>query len=329
MSAKTPALLEVRRAVRVWLETFEANSKVCIGVSGGADSLALAIATMLEADSFGIDLVAVIVDHGLQEESAEISVKTRSKLEKLGYKDIFLGRANIKMVDGLEASARRARYQIFHQALDTYGAKYFFLGHTKNDQAEGVLLGLARGSGTRSLSGMQEVNGEFIRPFLGTNRETTEAACIEAGVDFWIDPHNSNLEFTRVKIREKILPLIEEEIAPGAIDALARSATILGQDADALDGWADRVFEQINPADIAISTLTELPIAIRSRVLRRAIYALGAPDGSISAAHLAPIEALVSDWRGQGHTSLPGGVKVGRISGRLSLSNTETNETKK
>ena len=152
---------------------------------------------------------------------------------------------------------------------------------------------------------------------------------MEAGVDFWVDPHNSNLEFTRVKVREKILPLIEEEIAPGAIDALARSAKILGQDADALDEWADRVFELINPEDIAILALTELPIAVRSRVLRRAIYALGAPDGSISAAHLAPIEALVSDWHGQGHTSLPGGVKVGRISGRLSLSNTETNETKK
>ena len=326
MNGKTPALIELRSAVRFWFEKLEANSKVCIGVSGGADSLALAAAAKLESKNFAIDLIAVVVDHGIQQNSAEVAAEVKNKLAKLGYTDIFVNRANIQITDGIEASARRARYKIFEQAMETYGAQTFLLGHTKNDQAEGVLLGLARGSGTKSLSAMSQVSGPYIRPFLSIDRETTEAACREAGIEFWVDPHNSNEEFTRVRVRENILPLLEKEIGPGIVDALSRSAKILREDAIALDDWADEVFAQINPSDIEVSTLAALPIAIRSRVLRKAIYAAGAPIGSISAAHLEPIEAFVSDWRGQGHTSLPGGVKVCRISGRLSLLQQESNQ---
>ena len=320
MSIKTPALLELRQAVRFWFEKLEPNSKVCIGVSGGADSLALAAAAKLESKNFSIDLVAVIVDHGLQANSAEIAEFAKQQLIKLGFQDIFVGRASVQITDGLEASARRARYKVFQQAIETYGPNTFLLGHTKNDQAEGVLLGLARGSGTKSLSGMQEVSGIFVRPLLGIDRATTEIACHESNIEYWVDPHNSNQEFTRVRVRENILPLLENDIGPGIIDALARSAKILREDAIALDEWAENVFRQVEPMDIEISILATLPVAVRSRVLRMAIYAAGAPAGSISAAHLEPIEAFVSDWRGQGHTSLPGGVKVCRISGRLSLS---------
>jgi tRNA(Ile)-lysidine synthase len=167
---------------------------------------------------------------------------------------------------------------------------------------------------------MQEVSGIFVRPLLGIDRATTEIACHESNIEYWVDPHNSNQDFTRVRVRENILPLLENEIGPGIIDALARSAKILREDATALDEWAESVFRQVMPMDIEISILDGLPVAVRSRVLRMAIYAAGAPAGSISAAHLEPIEAFVSDWRGQGHTSLPGGVKVCRISGRLSLS---------
>jgi tRNA(Ile)-lysidine synthase len=329
VSVKTPALLELRNAVRFWFQKLEENSKVCIGVSGGADSMALAIVAKLEAADFNLDLVAVIIDHNLQENSAEVATSTKKKLESIGYSDIFVGKANVLVTDGVEASARRARYLVFQQALETYGSKVFLLGHTKNDQAEGVLLGLARGSGTKSLSGMAEISGPFIRPFLNVDRSTTQAACDESGIEYWSDPHNLNTEFTRVRIRENILPLIEKEIGPGIIDALSRSAKILREDATALDEWAERTFGEVDPTDIEISFLVALPIAVRSRVLRLAIYAAGAPSGSISATHLEPIEAFVSDWRGQGHTSLPGGVKVCRISGRLSLSKPQPNQPEK
>ena len=329
MSVKTPALLELRQAVRPWFEKLEPNSRVCVGVSGGADSLALAIVAKMEANNFAIELIAVVVDHGLQENSAEIAYLTKKKLEKIGYSDIFIGKAVVQLTDGLESSARRARYKVFQQAMETFSATTFLLGHTKNDQAEGVLLGLARGSGTKSLSGMQAVSGAFVRPFLSIGRAQTEAACREAGVEFWSDPHNFSNEFARVRVRKNILPLLEEEIGPGIIDALARSAKILREDASALDQWAESVFSEIDPSDIDISALALLPIAVRSRVLLRAIYAAGAPAGSISASHLEPIEALVSDWGGQGHTSLPGGVKVRRISGRLSLLQQKPNQAEK
>ena len=238
VSIKTPALLELRQAVRFWFEKLEPNSKVCIGVSGGADSLALAAAAKLESKNFSIDLVAVIVDHGLQANSAEIAEFAKQQLIKLGFQDIFVGRASVQITDGLEASARRARYKVFQQAIETYGPNTFLLGHTKNDQAEGVLLGLARGSGTKSLSGMQEVSGIFVRPLLGIDRATTEIACHESNIEYWVDPHNSNQDFTRVRVRDNILPLLENDIGPGIIDALARSAKILREDAIALDEWA-------------------------------------------------------------------------------------------
>ena len=320
MSAANPATVELRRTLRPWLSNLPPYSKALVGVSGGADSLALAIGLKLEAQNLNVDVIPVVVDHGLQENSDVIAKSVVERLKGLGFAEVFSARTQVTMLDGLEASARRARYQIFNQALDTYGAGVFFLGHTENDQAESVLLGLARGSGTKSLSGMAQVNRAFIRPLLNLSREVTEEVCAENKIEYWSDPHNLNEDFTRVRVRKNILPLMESEIGPGIIKALARSARILREDSQALDALASEFLVGRLVNDLEISELAALPKAIRSRVLRLAIYSAGAPAGSISAEHLEPIEALVTDWHGQGVTSLPGGVKVTRLSGRLSLS---------
>jgi tRNA(Ile)-lysidine synthase len=220
----------------------------------------------------------------------------------------------------MEASARRARYAALNEIAESTNAVAIFLGHTRDDQAETVLLGLARGSGTRSLSGMAERIDKYRRPLLSITRSQTEAACKEAGIKYWNDPHNQSMEYARVRVREKVLPLMESEIGPGIADALTRSAKILRDDADALDQWAEEVLDEIDPIELDIETLASLPRAIRSRVIRKAIYLAGAPSGSLSAEHLEPVEALVTAWKGQGPVSLPGGVTVARISGRLSLS---------
>lgn len=216
--------------------------------------------------------------------------------------------------------SRRARYAALNEIAESTNAVAIFLGHTKDDQAETVLLGLARGSGTRSLSGMAERIDKYRRPLLSTTRSQTEAACKEVGIKYWNDPHNQSMEYARVRVREKVLPLMEAEIGPGIKDALTRSAKILRDDADALDQWAEEVLDEIDPIEMDIETLASLPRAIRSRVIRKAIYLAGAPSGSLSAEHLEPVEALVTAWKGQGPVSLPGGVTVARISGRLSLS---------
>ena len=315
----TDAIVAIRNAVKPHLARLEAGDIVLVAVSGGADSLALASAVLTEAKQSAITPIAVTIDHQLQSGSAEQAKKVQSVLKDMGYQEVVIEKVDVVEKSGLEADARSARYTALDSVAHAFGASQIFLGHTRDDQAETVLLGLARGSGTRSLSGMAVVNGKYARPFLNLTREQTVAACAEAEIKPWNDPHNENEKFTRVKVRNKVLPIMESEIGPGIAAALSRSAAILRDDADALDEMAQAVISRVDLKDLDCAALAELPRAIRSRILRAAIYAAGAPSGSISADHLAAVEALVTSWRGQGEASLPGGVKVARISGRLSL----------
>ena len=314
-----PATVAIRSAVRECLSGCSAGDTVLVAVSGGADSLALAAALVPESKSALINLVGVTIDHQLQKSSGEQATKVFAQLSELGIFQIEIVKVDVEMVDGLEASARRARYAALDATAEKYSAKLIFLGHTLNDQAESVLLGLARGSGARSLSGMARCTGKYCRPLLEITRSETLAACAENNLTPWIDPHNSDSQFARVRVRTDALPKLEESIGPGITEALARSADLLRDDADALDGWAVQVAAEIDLADLEITALAELPKAVRTRLLRMAIYAAGAPMGSITADHVASVEALVTSWHGQGACSLPGGVKVSRISGRLSL----------
>ena len=280
--------------------------------------MALALALFLEANQSKV--IPVVVDHGLQEGSAQITSQTISKLKAIGYTEVESAIAQVKITDGLEASARRARYQIFNQFIDTYRPKYFLLAHTLNDQAESVLLGLARGSGARSLSGMAVENNIYMRPLLKISRHTTVAACREGGIEIWSDPHNDDLRFARVRTRKNVLPNLEENLGPGITEALVRSADLLRDDADALDSFALEYFAQTDPFNLSVNELERLPKAIRTRVLRLAIYKAGSPTGSLSAEHINGAEALISDWHGQKELSLPGDVKLLRNSGRITLS---------
>jgi len=314
-----PATVAIRSAVRQCLSNCSAGDTVLVAVSGGADSLALAAALLPESKSALINLVAVTIDHQLQENSNLQAEKVMAQLGELGVLQTEIVKVDVELVDGLEASARRARYLALDEVAEKHNAKFIFLGHTLNDQAESVLLGLARGSGARSLSGMSRCNGKYCRPLLAITRSETLAACTENNLNPWVDPHNSDSQFARVRVRTDALPKLEESIGPGITEALARSADLLRDDADALDGWATQVASTLDLADLEIGLLSDLPKAVRTRVLRLAIYAAGAPAGSISADHVAAVEAFITSWHGQGACSLPGGVKVSRISGRLSL----------
>jgi len=320
LMAETTPLYQIRLAVRSELEDIAAGESVLVAASGGADSSALAAALLLECKTKSIKVIALIIDHGLQKNSADVTHETKRTLTKIGYENIEIRRVTVEITDGLEASARRARYQALNDVANSHNAVAVFLGHTRDDQAETVLLGLSRGSGSRSLSGMAARVDRYRRPLLAITRAQTEAACEEAGIKFWQDPHNQSMEFTRVRVREVVLPTMEKEIGPGISDALARSAKLLRDDADALDYLSDEIFSKLEPASLDVSTLESQPRAIRTRILRRAIYLAGAPQGSLSADHIEPVEALITAWKGQGPISLPGGVTVARISGRLSLS---------
>ena len=312
----TPALWQIRKAVKPWLS--DSAQPVLFGCSGGADSMALAVALFMESSNTKV--IPIVIDHGLQEGSAQITSQTIERLKQIGFTQVESARAQVTMTDGLEASARRARYQLFNQFIETYQPKYFLLAHTLNDQAENVLLGLARGSGARSLSGMAVKNNVFVRPLLKISRELTTAACSEARIEIWSDPHNEDLRFTRVRVRKNLLPIIEDNLGPGITEALVRSADLLRDDADALDGFAAEYFNQADPFNLDVKELERLPKAITTRVLRLAIYKAGAPSGSLTAEHIAAAQALISDWHGQKEVSLPGNVKLLRNSGRITLS---------
>mgnify|MGYP000067406170 FL=1 len=315
----TTAVPAVRNAVRTLLEKYEAGDKVIVAVSGGADSLALAYALSAEAEKVAITVIGVTVDHQLQAASSVQAEKVVAQLSKFGLSCV-IKKVTVDIKEGLEASARKVRYEALSEVAEKENAVAVFLGHTKDDQAETVLLGLARGSGTRSLSGMAHHNGIYVRPLLEITRTQNEEFCKEVGLDYWNDPHNQDSQFARVRVRTEALPVLEKSIGPGISDALARSSHLLRDDADALDHWAKREENHLDLLDLDCSHLETLPRAIRTRILRAAIYAAGAPSGSVSAEHVSAVEALISAWNGQGALNLPGGVKVERISGRLSLS---------
>lgn len=315
----TTAVPAVRNAVRTWLEKYEAGDTVLVAVSGGADSLALAHALSIESKKFVITVIGVTVDHQLQENSAVQAEKVKEQLRDFGL-ECIIKKVVVDLKDGLEASARTARYESLTNFAKEKNAVAVFLGHTRDDQAETVLLGLARGSGTRSLSGMAHHNGLYVRPLLEITRVQNEQYCEELKLNYWNDPHNENLEFSRVRVRNEALPILEKSIGPGIAEALARSSHQLRDDADALDNWAKREEIHLDLLDLDCAHLETLPRAIRTRVIRAAIYAAGAPAGMVSWEHVSAVEALITAWSGQGALNLPGGVKVERISGRLSLS---------
>ena len=306
------ALVALRSAVRATLERYAAGDVILVAVSGGADSLALAEVAKIEGEKLALKIIGVTVDHQLQSGSAAQAEKVVAQISI----PCTIEKVNVDITDGLEASARRARYAALERCAKANGAVAVLLGHTKDDQAETVLLGLARGSGARSLAGMSEVNGIYVRPFLEITRQQTVQACEELGLQPWSDPHNEDETFLRVKVRKNVLPVMEQELGPGIRDALTRSAQLLRDDADALDKLALDFWNR--DKSLEIEQLTKLSKAVRTRVLRLALFERGISQ--LSAEQVAQVEALISNWKGQGEVSLPSGVKVSRISGRLTLS---------
>jgi tRNA(Ile)-lysidine synthase len=232
---------------------------------------------------------------------------------------------------GPEAAARAARYQALDAVAEHTGAAAVLLGHTLDDQAETVLLGLARGSGGRALAGMPARRGRYRRPLLAVRRAATGAACAELGLPSWQDPHNSDFRFARARVRHQALPALEEALGPGVAEALARTAGQLRADAECLDDLAFAESGHLraacsDPAGLEAAWLRALPAAIRTRVLRDAAIMAGCPHGSLTAGHVERIDALVTGWRGQRWVDLPGGVRARRRDGQVWFSSTESAE---
>ncbi len=340
-SSASGAVWRVREALRAWRRAHPdvPGSGVCVGLSGGADSLALTAAAVAE---FGPELGAgsvraLVVDHGLQTGSADIARSAAAAARSLGAEALVLT-ADVRGPGGPEAAARAARYSALDAAR---GDRPVLLAHTLDDQAETVLLGLARGSGARSLRGMSPWAAPWGRPLLGIRRADTRAACAGAGVVAWDDPHNLDPRFRRVRVRSELLPLAEDVLGPGFAEALARTAGLLGEDEDALsalatdllesarvpevggresggteDGARDEPLEPREPGApggtaLAVDPLAAAPAAVRGRAIKAWLEAEGA--GAPTSAHIGAVSALVTSWNGQGAVAVPAGAGGGDI----------------
>ncbi|MFJ4224031.1 tRNA lysidine(34) synthetase TilS [Microbacterium sp. NPDC089695] len=321
MPSLPPAIAEIRLAVRTALADLPTGSTVVVALSGGADSLALAAATAFEAPKLGLRAETITVDHGLQEGSDAVAARAAEIASDLGL-TAHVVPVVVDRADGPEAAARTARYAALRQAAN--GAAAVLLGHTLDDQAETVLLGLARGSGAASLQGMAPVREDdgglrWLRPLLGSRRETTRAFCAASALEVWDDPHNLDDRFSRVRVRERVLPVLEAELGPGVAEALARTAEQLREDAAAFDEMIHETIEDIvehAEAGISVSAaaLAANPAALRNRIIRLVVDS----EFGVSLTRVQTVEVarLATDWSGQGPIDLPG-CAAARHGGRI------------
>lgn len=324
MPSLSPAIAEIRRAVRIVLQDVPEGATVVVALSGGADSLALAAATAFEARTRGIGVLSATVDHGLQDGSADAAASASRKAEALGIRAVTARVDVADGADGPEAAARDARYAALRDIAAREQAAAILLGHTLDDQAETVLLGLARGAGATSLQGMaarrEDADGAvWLRPMLGVRRATTEAFCAASDLDPWHDPHNSESRFARVRARETVLPVLERELGPGVAEALARTAEQLREDAEAFDEMIHETIEDIvehAEAGISVSVpaLAANPAALRNRIIR--LVAHSEFGASLTRTQTLEVARLVTDWTGQGPIDLPG-CSAARVGGRI------------
>jgi tRNA(Ile)-lysidine synthase len=312
-----PAGLKVAQAVRSLLREVVAEGlparrtaprrpveRILVGVSGGADSLALvagaAWCSRRVPELAGLPVSGVVVDHGLQEGSDRVADQAVAQVETLGVPARV---AQVEVLDrreGPEAAARVARYRALLADRDAL----VLVGHTLDDQAETVLLGLARGSGTRSLAGMAQRQGRLLRPLLGVRRSETEAACREAGLAPWSDPHNADPAYSRSRLRGALATLADV-LGPGLPEALARTAELCRADADLLDALAAKVLVEASQEGgrVSVPTLQAVDRALRDRALLTWLRREGVAD--VAAAHVRAVAELVTDWRGQAGVDVP------------------------
>lgn len=310
------------------------NPRVLVALSGGADSLALAAAVAFVASREGFTAGAVIVDHGLQLGSAAVADRAADQARGLGLEPVVIRRVAVaaagERADGPEAAARDARYAALADVARQLGARAILTAHTRDDQAEQVLLGIARGSGARSIAGIPPrrelgdglvVLRPFVRPDPSITREITVAACGEARLEPWQDPHNADHAYARVRVRETVLPTLERELGPGVVAALARTADLAREDAEAFDEFIEEQIEEIvehAEAGIAVSVgaLAANPAALRHRIIRRVADAEFGSE--LSREHTLAIASLVTHWRGQGPIEVPG-ITVSRAGSRVAF----------
>ena len=310
------AVAALKAAVAAFVSDHAAgDERWCVALSGGADSLALTAVAAASKPT-----TARIVDHPLQPDSGRVAATARDQAMSVGCVDAQVLCVDVGTTGGPEAAARTAPYRALD---DARGDAPVLLAHTLDDQAETVLLGLGRGSGSRSIAGMRLCDPPWYRPLLGIRRALTHAACVELGLTPWQDPHNADRRFTRTRLRTEVLPLLEEVLGGGVAEALARTATALREDTETLDELARQALADVGAGGrLDTARLAALPEAVRRRVIRGWLLAGGA--SGLTDKQIRGVDTLVTAWRGQGGVAVGSPLRsqrliAGRRDGMLTL----------
>ena len=305
--------INLQNAVNHLLKNFEPADNILVACSGGADSLALAWTSQVVAKRLGLNLICVIIDHQLIKESAQVALEAKIKCENFGIEKVVIKQIEVKdNKEGLEAAARKARYEAFEQLAIEFDANAVLLAHTQDDQAETMLMRLTRGSGAKSLSAMKEVSGKYLRPFLHIRKFELVNALEKEGITYWQDPSNTDYKFLRAKVRHELMPKLIEVLGQSAIESLDKTSDLLKEDNDALDLIAQENYEKLN-RELKVENLEEFPAALRKRIIKIAALEAGVISGPFSYEHIEAIDALVTNWRGQGNVDLPGFIQASRV----------------
>jgi tRNA(Ile)-lysidine synthase len=320
-----PSIAAVRGGVRRTLAELDPTAPqqhtVLVACSGGADSLALLSAAIFEGHKLDVRVIGVTVDHGLQDGSAEHTARVVTQMAAIGADETAAARVTVESGGrGVEAAAREARYAVLDQMAEHFGATLVLLGHTRDDQAETVLLGLTRGSGGRALAGMRRSFEAYRRPLLDVSRDETVTACQVEGVEFWEDPHNSDPAYTRSRVRHRVLPLLEDQLGPGVAATLARTADQLREDAELLDELAAAAYDEVRAdGGLDAARLATQPPALAQRVLRAAALEAGAPGSELFRVHVLALAGLLGPPPRPGEVQLPGHLTAVRDGDLLSF----------
>ncbi|MEB3034733.1 tRNA lysidine(34) synthetase TilS [[Mycobacterium] nativiensis] len=319
------AVAALRAALLAFAEQYLPEaSPWTVALSGGPDSLALtAVAAEIRPTT------ALIVDHGLQAGSAQVAETARRQALELGCVDAVIIPVTVEAEGGPEAAARTARYAAL---ADARGGRPVLLGHTLDDQAETVLLGLGRGSGPRSIAGMRPHDPPWCRPLLDVRRELTRSACVELRLTPWLDPHNADPRFTRSRLRAEVLPLLEDVLGGGVAQALARTATALRENTELIDVLAAQALPAVtvdpgqdatgqdatgldaaglDAAGLDAAGLAALPGPVRRAVIR--CWLLAGGGRGLTDLQIRAVDRLVTAWRGQGGVAIGSDLRGERL----------------
>ncbi len=321
-----PSLLT--NSVEKFLSKVQPGERVLVACSGGADSLALAWVVQFVAKKKEIFVSALIVDHQLSPESNEVAQAAKVKLSVLAISDTKIIKVEVSNnSEGIEAAAREVRYEALKNYGNEINAQMIFLGHTLEDQVETVLMRLTRGSGARSLQGMAEINGKFVRPFLHISRAIVRDSLSIINLTAWEDPMNYSEKFLRSKVRNQLLPKLKEVLGESVFEAIDRTATALRVDNAALDLITQEVLA-LNSIETSCSVeiLQAQPQAIRNRIIRVMMLNAGVPAASLANAHIEAVNQLINNWHGQGEVALPGKLWVSRSKNQIAIESKNNRE---